>query len=404
MDWLHIVAVIALVIIGVVMYVNKRKTMMVAWLTIATAAWGNDGVLYVNGNHLVPIQETDIALTKDVLTISIGDDGYASVDVQYLLTNNGKEKTVTMGFEAEAPYNDYDVKFSKQGIHPHIHDFTVVMNGERLSYTNAVVASRFDVDCDFQPLDLKQWKPEGEVKMRNGEDLPNNSMLYDIKRDSLVEFAYAYYFKAHFKPGQNTIHHTYRYLMSYGVGRTFEVPYWLKPAMRWANHQIDDFTLRIKAVNTAKHFFVEDSLFTQSKFVVTEGKGKIRKKQLYEDSFTEIALRNGTVEYHATNFKPVGNMLIESAERMHYDDFKLGTFYDRSDRYLPGSFQIEMNHSASQRRILKNLPYANRGYVFKDKKLQKYFSQFFWYMPDPSWQASTADFTPREWKLINEGE
>lgn len=38
MDWLHIVAVIALVIIGVVMYVNKRKTMMVAWLTIATAA------------------------------------------------------------------------------------------------------------------------------------------------------------------------------------------------------------------------------------------------------------------------------------------------------------------------------------------------------------------------------
>ena len=49
MDWLHIVAVIALVIIGVVMYVNKRKTMMVAWLTIATAAWGNDGVLYVSG-------------------------------------------------------------------------------------------------------------------------------------------------------------------------------------------------------------------------------------------------------------------------------------------------------------------------------------------------------------------
>ena len=89
MDWLHIVAVIALVIIGVVMYVNKRKTMMVAWLTIATAAWGNDGVLYVNGNHLVPIQETDIALTKEVLTITLCDDGYAKVDVHYLLTNNG---------------------------------------------------------------------------------------------------------------------------------------------------------------------------------------------------------------------------------------------------------------------------------------------------------------------------
>ena len=60
--------------------------------------------------------------------------------------------------------------------------------------------------------------------------------------------------------------------------------------------------------------------------------------------------------------------------------------------------------SEAHRRILKNLPYASRGYVFKDKKLQKYFSRFWWYMPDPSWQPSTDDFTPREWKLINQGE
>lgn len=41
------------------------------------------------------------------------------------------------------------------------------------------------------------------------------------------------------------IYHTYRYRMSYSIGRTFEVPYWLTPAKRWANHQIDDFTLCI---------------------------------------------------------------------------------------------------------------------------------------------------------------
>ena len=80
---------------------------------------------------------------------------------------------------------------------------------------------------------------------------------------------------------------------------------------------------------------------------------------------------------------------------------RYGTFYDRSDRYLPGSFVLEEDHSAEQRRILANLPFANRGYVFKDKKLQKYYSQFFWYMPDPSWKADTHDFTPREWRLIN---
>ena len=127
----------------------------------------NDGVFYVNGNHLVPIHETDIALTKEVLTIGLCDDGYARVDVQYELDNPGTAKTVVMGFEANAPYND-DVPFSPQGIHPYIADFTVNMNGEKLAYMNAVVKSDFQVDCEFQPLDLKTWKAYGDVKMKDG--------------------------------------------------------------------------------------------------------------------------------------------------------------------------------------------------------------------------------------------
>ena len=55
----------------------------------------------------------------------------------------------------------------------------------------------------------------------------------------------------------------------------------------------------------------------------------------------------------------------------------------------------------ADKRILRNLPYANRGYVFKDKTLQAYFNKLWWYMPDPTWQTSTADFTPHEWRLIN---
>ena len=66
----------------------------------------NDGVVFVQGNQLVPLKETDISVAKEVLTISIGDDGYAKVDVQYEFMNHGKAKTVEMGFEAEAPYND----------------------------------------------------------------------------------------------------------------------------------------------------------------------------------------------------------------------------------------------------------------------------------------------------------
>jgi hypothetical protein len=238
--------------------------------------------------------------------------------------------------------------------------------------------------------------------MKDGEDLPHNALLYSEQADSLIDFSYAYYFVAHFKPGRNTVHHTYRYRMSYGVGRTFEVPYWLKPAMRWRGGQIDDFTLRIEATNTAKHFFLPDSLFSASSFTITEGTGKMKKVNYYDESCTEFTLRNGIVEWHATNFKPLDNMTIQSAERLNYDHFILGTFYDRSDNYMPGAYMLELEKMADRERILRNLPYAHRGYVFKDKKLRKYFSQFWWYMPDADYQPSTKDFTAREWKLINE--
>ena len=90
------------------------------------AAFANDGVFFAGGSQLVPIKETNIAITKEVLTISLQDDGYANVNVQYEFRNNGDEKVVTMGFESMAPYND-DKTLNKRSIHPYIKDFTAVM-------------------------------------------------------------------------------------------------------------------------------------------------------------------------------------------------------------------------------------------------------------------------------------
>ena len=70
---------------------------------VALLANANDGVFYVNGNQIVPLRETDIAVTKEVLTITIGNDEFARVDVQYEFTNRGKAKTIDVGFEAAGP-------------------------------------------------------------------------------------------------------------------------------------------------------------------------------------------------------------------------------------------------------------------------------------------------------------
>lgn len=372
-----------------------RKLMMVLLALLPAGMFANDGVFYVNGNHLVPLVETDIAVAREVLTISLGDDGFARVDVQYEFFNRGKAKTVDMGFEAQAPYND-DAPLDKAGRHPHIRDFTATMNGERMECRNAVVAIGKEGASDFVALNLNRWKPS--VDMDEG----SSDRLYDASTQRYTQYAYAYYFTGAFRPGRNVVHHTYRYRMSSGVGRAFEVPYWLTPAMRWANRQIDDFTLRVKAEKTAKHFCLSESFFLTSPFVVTEGKGKVRRmKSQFGVSYIEVALRNGTVEWHAKDFRPACEMSVVSADAYIASDdrFPLGAFYDRSDTYVP-SMDFERKPDA---RILRNLPYASRGYVFKDKALQTYFNRLWWYMPDPSWKVSTEDFTPREWRMIREG-
>ena len=371
---------------------KRMMTVMVMWLLVL-AARANDGVYYVNGNQLVPLVETDIAITKEVLTISLCDDGFARVDVQYVLMNRGKAKTVEMGFEAQGPYND-GTRMNPKGTHPHIFDFTATMNGERLTYRNGIIKGGGE---EFQALDLNIWK-------RTEDEAGDSDVLKNVNTGETTNFSYAYYFTANFKEGQNIVHHTYRYRMSYGVGRTFECPYWLTPATRWANGQIDDFTLRIKAENTAKHFAITpEELFNGAQFVVTEGKGKVRHNRFGDYvSCIEVALRNGTVEWHKKNFRPTDEMQVTSVDAsIAFDEnYPVGSFYDRSNLYNP-NFVYDRT---VDKRILRNLPYANRGYVFKDKTLQAYFDKIWWYMPDPTWQTSAADFTASEWKLINENK
>ncbi len=378
----------------------KRIYIFFLLLQTVVSAVANDGVFFVNGNHLVPVQETDIRLDREILTITLGDDGYADVDVYYELVNQREPKKVTMGFEAAAPYNDWEASFSHEGIHPYIADFSVVMNGDTLAWSNGVVRSVWQESSDFHPLDLEVWRHASEDSTL--EDYASD-VLFNRGLDSSTCFAYAYYFEAQFLSGRNIIHHTYSYRMSYGVGRTFEVPYWLRPAARWAGGVIGDFTLRICAPATAKHFALPDSVFRGSDFVIREGWGKTRRSRYYNDIYIEIALRNGTAEWHAANYRPAADFTLTSADLISRHSSEMppvGTFYDRSDNYMPnpdiGSY------SEWQKRIMRNLPYASRGYVFTNRKLRNYFQRLWWYMPDGQARPSMSEFTPREKRLIQE--
>ena len=51
-------------------------------------------------------------------------------------------------------------------------------------------------------------------------------------------------------------------------------------------------------------------------------------------------------------------------------------------------------------KLMKNLPYARRGYVFDNKDLQAWFEKMPWYLPDPNYIAELAALTEAEKKWL----
>lgn len=300
----------------------KRTILPILVLIAAIAATANDAIFYAAGSFLVPTQETDIRVSKEVLTITIGADEFALVDVYYEFDNPKEAKTLLMAFEADPPYNDSS-HFNHKGIHPHIFDFTVTMNGTPLKHKNAVIetneeAHQSQVAQKLQLLDGAEWQGYGEApedKLPYPEDF-----IYNSQQDRTARYSYAYYFNAPFVEGRNTVHHTYRYRMSLHVGVDYDIPYWLTPAMRWANHQIDDFTLRI-IDNRGEAFCMKDSLFASAPFRALKGEcWQLSHVPSYdntpEDTPTLFASGHSTVECHVRNFRPTENITITCIDEL----------------------------------------------------------------------------------------
>ena len=200
----------------------KRLFFILCFYGFFTEGYTNDGAFYMAGNQLVPINETDISVKKEILYIKKTQE-FAEVSVYYEFFNPKDEKEIIVGFEAGIPLGD--AGFSPvNGHHPYMFDFTVSLNGNFLPYQIAFVKnSTYTKNHKIQNIDPK-------------------SLDNDVIGDEL-DFQYVYHFKAKFKKGKNIVKHTYRYKLSRGVCYYYDFNYVLTAANRWANKQIDDFTL-----------------------------------------------------------------------------------------------------------------------------------------------------------------
>lgn len=351
----------------------------------------NDGGYYGSGNQLIPIIESDISVKKEILSIirNTQNDRLVNVSVYYEFYNPGKSKTLTVGFEANSPYGDAEIA-SKNGEQPYISDFSVLVNNQQLPYEVAIV--------------------KDSVYYKNGvfNVLTKKEMDDDIEEcGECSDFFYVYHFDATFKPGLNIIKHTYTYELSGSVDNIYSFGYVLSAAMRWQNKQIDDFTLIIDLGRT-QEVYIPMTFFDNIDDWKIEGRGSSQispnKMNYLDETNKENALvfliQEGQLIFKKKNFKPAGELFFYSPRGLYFSDT-----FNYKENVLPFNFSFYYDDLVPtdelSKKILRNLPFAYRGYVFTNPKIQDYYDHLYWYLPNSFYQAEIDQLSEEEKEWVN---
>ncbi|QQS40900.1 MAG: YARHG domain-containing protein [Acidobacteriota bacterium] len=353
----------------------------------ASATFPNDGVFYAQGNTLVPLQETQVRLKKEILKFFIRDFRFADVDVDFEFYNPGGDRTLTVGFVSPPAMGDVE---EDEGGHPRITNFTVNVNGKDLEYK---IAQMEKTSFNAEALDV------------NG-------------------FDYVYYFTMTFKPGLNRVRHTYRFEGGASVETQRDFYYQITTGKRWANKQIDDFELQLhldQGIFNLPARFVKGKALANWQ-IVGDGVLKGGAEKFYdfdEDTIRMVHLNRGHLVFKAKDFKPdfdisisefnwaagwLRKMCSDSAPCVTDEEVeRLGPFLSIHPGEWIGPDELKQLTNA-ERRILRNFGFAVRGYDLKDKTLKRFYKRFFWYKPDPSVKAEDVDLSEAEKEFIKKIE
>ena len=360
----------------------------VIFLGTVAQSYGNDGVFYARGNQLIPIIETDIRVQKEILTLKKVAHERIEVSVYYEFYNPKQAKDLLVGFEAASPEGDVDGRPIK-GMHPHMRNFLVEMNGKNLPFKVDYVADSNYVKAGvIQKVDLQKFDGNTE--------------------GNYVDFFYVYNFIARFKPGLNIIKHTYSYDISGSIDMNFIFDYVLTAANRWGNKQIDDFTL-ILDMGPFETFHINNSFFNAASDWKIQGIAKTNKLPkakniIMNTEATTFHLKEGKLLFHKKNFRPAGELEVYNFQ----NHITLGNEEAGLDVDLPYSIyqqpylDKEEKLTAQKKRILANLPFARRGYVFQDKTLKEYYERMPWYIPNPAYSPDRGGLLPLEKQWLKE--
>ncbi len=362
-----------------------KKILIITFCLVSLSLLGNDGAYMASGNQLIPIQETQVSIAKEVLRITKINDNEVNVRVEYEFFNPGDPKTILMGFEAPSPSGDVDGR-PVNGAHPYISGFSVRMNDRQLSWKPAIVNS-------------ENYYVNNKIESKTTEEVTG----YDFDPNS-PDFYYVYYFNANFLSGTNKIIHTYTCALSSSVMEKYSFDYILTAANRWANNQIDDFTL-ILDLGEKENFFINNSFFYDKKGWTIEN-GNQQAPQLGPFGQTIVSkfeIKSGKLIYREKNFHPKGELSIYASGRnIDYQH----SLFDASEDVLLNKIEFDIANEKKQtvfrskdeasHKILRNLPFAIRGYIFKTTAIQQYYESMPWYQAKEDYKANVTDLPLEE--------
>lgn len=387
-------------------------------LLLPIAAFANDGAYYASGNHLIPMMEADVSVRKEVLTLT-RHGSWIEVNVYYEFYNPAATaKELIVGFEAASGEADVAEYMKAYPNHPQIKNFTVEMNGKKLAYGVSHVAG-VAMMSDTMALPYYRKGKIMTVDWKKG--------MKEYAKDEwgyAPPFDFVYHFKARFEPGVNVVRHTYRYASNGQAGLDYSFEYVLTAANRWANRQIDDFTLKVD-MGECETFWVEPLFYTRPDEWTIEGRGrKDRWESWWGDGnikSVRFHMRQGAAVFSKKNFHPRGELVIESPSSLFFYYLFEPDYHDETisclreqytnvcrtfEKYLKeeveeGDRKKIHKFSPDELRILRNLPFAMRGYRFNNAAVKAFYESTDWYLPDDRYNGDFSSLTREEQFWVN---
>jgi len=346
-------------------------------LVIWNSAFSNDGIYLTSGSNIYPITETKISLDKEVLSYSI-INGLATVNINFEFNNpENISRKLKVGFQAPSSVGDVTDRCSS----PQIRDFKIQSNDGLLPFELQAAECE---DCslkDTSEIDFSQFEPG----------------------------VFVYLFEIEFKPGVNTIQHSYNYPASSNVSVDEMYDYILTTGVKWAGQTIKDFRLDIN-FGTNSYFYVKDIFGPTAKWSIN-GTGKVTETGFNFEHFNRmVRVISGNLSIEVKNFQPESNLeigIISNSSFISYllDEENVSSRIYYSLQYQTADLKFLISDESLNKeelRICRNYLFAKYGYYFNSPDLRTYFRKFAWYIPDPNLKMTEILLTEREKKYLEE--